>query len=224
MDQILEDYKSYYRVRMERYQNDPLFAQSYLSEKAIHDCISTVNTMNDLMQSKTTEFRELSVKNGVALVTDQANCRLQFYQKEQEDIRAKGQQQILDKIAAATDPMQIVSIVSELQTKNDVEVMVDNLWPTHFYNDAIRWLEIIEVSATAIVPDKWMAEMKQENADNKKMFLDGSAGFLTAIRNYEPGWQWNYELLWVHRHRKKSLLPDAVIQQRIEEHKALLNY
>ncbi|MES2775498.1 MAG: hypothetical protein V4722_15085 [Bacteroidota bacterium] len=222
MDAILEDYKTYYQRRMQRYENDPLFSQSYQSEKALCDCISSAASMDDLMHTKATALKDLAVQNGVALVKDQATCRLQFYLKEKEDIKAKGQQEILDKISAATDAMQIVSIVSEIQAKNDVQVTVDELWPTHFFTTAIGFLENIEVSKNAIVPANWKAEMQKQEAENRKLFLESTAVFLTAIRNYAPGWNWDYELLWQHRHRKKCPLNDAVLQQRIEEHRAMV--
>lgn len=222
MDTILEDYKTYYQCRMQRYQNEPWFAQSYRSEKDLYDCIASTSTMDELMQTKAATLKDLSVKNGIALVTDQATCRLQFYITEKEFIKAKGQQEILDAINNATDAMQIVSIVSEIQTRSDLEVMIDNLWPNHFFTSAILSLENIETEKKAIVPDMWKTTMQKHEADSKKLFHDGTASFLTAIRNYIPAWQWDYELLWQHRHRKKCPLNDAVIKQRIEEHKAMV--
>ncbi|MEO7311880.1 MAG: hypothetical protein ABIX01_15855 [Chitinophagaceae bacterium] len=222
MDAILEDYKAYYQRRMQRYEGDPLFAQSYLSEKALYDCMADAVSMDDLMQTKAASFRDLSVRNGVALVTDQATCRLQFYYAEKETIKAKGQQNILDKIQATTEAMQIVSVVSDIQTRNDTEVLTDTLWPTHFFTTAIGCLENVEVAQKAIAPASYITELQKEEAMTRKSFAEITAMFLTAIRNYAPGWQFDYDLLWQHRHRKKCPLNDAVLKQRIDEHRALV--
>ena len=221
MDHILEDYKKYYKARMQRYEGDSMFSLSYASEKDLYDCISSATSMAELMQTKATSFKKLVVKNGIALVKDQANYRLRFYQNEKEQIKANGQQEILEKINAATDAMQIASLASETQAKNDVEVVIDLLWPSFFFNDVIWRLENIEMEKNAIVPDNWKSEMKEMQDESIKSYMEGVKAFLTSIRNYQPDWQWNYAVLWEHRHRKKCPLPDHIIQQRIDEHKAL---
>ena len=219
MDQLLEDYKTYYKVRMQRYEGDKLFQRSYTSEQALYDCICAVDSIDELMQSKAATFRALSVQNGIAFVQDQAHFKLQFYLTEKEDVKAAGQQEILGKINTASDAAQIVSVVNEIQLKNDTAVMIDNLWPVHFFTDAVNWLEKTEAIQTAIVPDHWKADMQQQESELKQSFLKMTTAFLHSIRNYTPGWVWNYEILWAHRHRKKCPLPDAVLQKRIEQHK-----
>ncbi len=222
MQQILEDYKIYYQTRYCRYESNSLFQQSYKSEKDLYNCIASVQTMDELMQQKAAQFRELSLQNGIALVKDQANYQLQFYTKEKETIKAKGQQEIIAKINTADDAITITTIVNDIQVKNDREVLIDNLWPTYFFTDVIGWLERIEVVNNAIVPDEWKADMQKQHMNVKNVFRESLNTFLSAIRNYEPTWQWNFDILWEHRHRKKCPLPDAVFQQRINECKTFI--
>lgn len=216
MDAILKDYIAYYKVRTQRYEGDKMYAYSYKTEKALYDCVCSVQSM-EALQQKSDELSKLSVENGVALAKDDATCRLQFYKKEKEDIYAKGQQELLNKVNAVSDAYSIATIVNEVMAKNGIEITVDTLWPAYFFTK-IDLLEKIEIYQKAIVPDEWKAEIQKLEKDYVKSLQDQAKLFLKSIRNYKPDWKWNYEILWEHRHRKKIPLPDNMLKQRIVEH------
>lgn len=217
MDTILKDYIEYYKVRMQRYEGDKMFAYSYQTEKALYECIASVKTMEELQQSKATELGKLAVENGIALAKDNATCRLQFYKKEKEDIYAKAQQELLDKVTTVRDAYSIATISNEVLAKNNIAITIDNLWPMEFFNK-IDLLEKIEVCQKAIVPDKWKAEMKNLEKEYIKFLQDQIKLFLQSIRNYQSDWKLDYDILWEYRHRKKIPLPDTILKQRIAEH------
>ncbi len=217
MDTILKDYIQYYKVRMQRYEGDKMVAHSYQTEKALYDAIASVSSMEELQQNKTAEFGRLSVENGVALSKDGAACRLEFYKKEKEDIYAKGEQALLDKVTTATDAYSITTIVNEVMAKNSIEISVDTMWPMTFFS-MIDVLEKIEICQKAIVPDTWKTDMQQLEKDYIQSLQTQMQSFLKSIRHYRSDWKVNYEILWEYRHRKKSPLSDAILKQRIAEH------
>lgn len=217
MEIILKDYIEYYKIRMQRYESDTIFAYSYKTEKALYDCIASVKSMEELQQSKASEFGKLAVENGIALAKDEAACRLAFYKKEKEEIYAKGQQELLEKITAATEAYSIATIVNEVMSKNNIEITIDTLWPIDFFS-MIDVLEKIEICQKAIVSDNWKADIQQLEKGYIQHIQDQTKASLKSIRNYKPDWKINYEILWEHRHRKKNPLPDSMLKQRIAEH------
>ena len=100
MDTLLEDYKSYYKSRMDRYENDPLFAFSYQSEKALSQAM---DSCGELIEFKT-KIGDLNIKNAIALVKDQETARLAHYKALQEVIRALAPTWILEKIDSVYPP------------------------------------------------------------------------------------------------------------------------
>lgn len=217
MEIILKDYIEYYKIRMQRYESDTIFAYSYKTEKALYDCISSVKSMEELQQSKASEFGKLAVENGVALAKDEAACRLAFYKKEKEEIYAKGQQELMEKITAATEAYSIATIINEVIAKNNIEITIDTLWPIDFFS-MIDVLEKIEICQKAIVPDNWKADIQQLEKGYIQHIQDQTKACLKSIHNYKPDWKINYEILWEYRHRKKNPLPDSMLKQRIAEH------
>lgn len=217
MNTILKDYIAYYKLRMDRYEGDKMFAYSYQSEKALYDLVSSVKNMEELQQ-KTQEMGKLAVENGIAFTKDEATCKLQFYKKEKEDIYAKGQQELLDKVTAAKDAYSIAAISSEVLAKNNTEITVDTLWPMEFFNK-IGLLEKIEICQKAIVPNEWKPEMEKLEKEHIQFLQDQTKLFLQTIRNYKPDWKLDYNILWEHRHRKKIPLLDNILKQRITKHR-----
>ena len=88
MDQRHQEYIEYYKARVKKYENNPLYRNSYQTEKAIYDAIAGAN---DLDEFKTRlEQGNLTVKNAIALVKDQENARKKFYEEINQPIKAKG--------------------------------------------------------------------------------------------------------------------------------------
>ncbi len=94
MDQIFEDYKLYYKARMDKYENNPLYLYSYQSEKALSDAMQSCNQLADFKE----KLGDLNVKNAIALIKDQETARLAHYSNLREEKRAISPGLILNDI------------------------------------------------------------------------------------------------------------------------------
>jgi hypothetical protein len=213
MDQILEDYKAYYRSRMEQYEGNPLYANSYQSEKALYEAMASCS---ELIEFKD-KMGNLNIKNGIALILDKEGARKKHFEELKEFVRAAGPAENLEKIGAAQTDMDLVNIASDIETKHSRLIAID-LFTDAFYPSYWRLLEHIEMEETAEIPDEWKAEA----AENKREWIQR---LNESIRDdednnkaWEPTWKFDPQQVWEDRHRRKIPVPDEAVTKRISEY------
>ncbi|MFT5822047.1 MAG: hypothetical protein ACI8ZM_003303 [Crocinitomix sp.] len=216
MDTLLEDYKLYYRARMDRYENDPLFAHSFESEKALSNAMDSCQELIDFKD----KIGDLNIKNAIALVKDQETARLSHYTDLQENIRALAPTWILEKIDDAADANEVVTISMEMDQKASIAIAVDGFMDT-VWSDLIPMLENLEVMEKAIMPSQYEQDRQKQVESIKTQIKSSVADLRNQARDWDTEWQLNLELVWEFRHRKKIPLADEMLQKRINE---LKNY
>ena len=217
MDQIFKDYLLYYEARMKRRQNSDVYRNSFESEKAFYDLVSSCNCMEEL-QSKSDQFRELGVRNAIALVKDQEIYRKKVYMDCKEYIRAEASAAILEKAEAMKTDMELVEMVNQVHKQNSIDITVDQ-FVDFFFNEFIA-MENIEVYKQSIIPEEWRKDCNQYAQDTmdsgKKLWEEKQ---LPDMRNWSPGWIMNYQLLYEERHRRLIPVNDAELEKKIALHK-----
>ena len=210
------EYTQYYEARMKKYEGNPMYANSYQTEKALYELMRDAKSKEEYQEKFFGE--KLNIKNAIALVKDRETARLNHLKEIKEDIRAKGPESILAEADGFENEHDLTTRCNELNQKNSVEISVDGL-VDHFYSDFLA-LEHIEVAMKAEVPDRWKQEqqdyIKSEIEEGKK---DWQERVLPNAHQWQEGWTLNYDLIWQERHRRKIPIPDESIKRRIEEHK-----
>jgi len=212
MDELLEDYKSYYKARMDRYENDPFYPHSYQSEKALYE---SMNSCNELIEFKE-KLGDLNIKNAIALVKDQETARLNHYTEQQEDVRSLGPKWILEKIDQATDANEVVTISMEMDQKASLAITIDGFVDA-VWQDMIPQLENLEVMKNAIMPTKYEASRQADIQETEAKIQTDLKDLQNQARDWDANWTLNLDLVWEHRHRKKIPLRDETLEQRINE-------
>lgn len=217
MNQRHQEYLEYYQSRLKKYENNPLYANSYQSEKALYDAISNSEDLEDFGQK--VESENLAVKNAIALVKDQETARKILYQEIKEDIRLHAPLRILDAVDSAKTDMELINIVSDIESEVNIEISVD-LFTDELYHE-LMMLEEIEVYQSAEVPDEWKKEINHDYP--QEMIQQGIKEWneitVPNARKWDPEWQYNFNLIWEDRHRRLIPIPDEVLQKRIEQFK-----
>ena len=217
MDTIFNDYLLYYEARMKRRQNSDVYTQSYQSEKALYNLVASCSNMEELL-GKADQFRQLSVQNAIALVKDQEAYRKKVYEECKEFIRAKAPADILEQAGSMQTDMEIVEMVNRVHQKNSIDITVDQLM-NFFYSDFIA-MENIEVYQQAAIPEEWKAQCNQYAQDTidsgKKLWQENQ---LPEARQWEHGWNLNYQLLYEERHRRLIPVNDEELEKKIALHK-----
>ena len=217
MDQVFKDYLLYYEARMKRWQNSDVYKHSYQSEKALYDLIASCSNMEEL-QGKAEQFKELSVKNAIALVKDQETYRKKVYEDCKEFIRAKGPVAIMEQVDAMQTDMELINMVNQALQKNSIEITVDQL-VSFFYSDFIA-MENIEAYQQSTIPEEWKKQCGQYAQDTidsgKKLWRETQ---LPTAQQWDPGWALDYQLLYEERHRRLIPINDAELEKKIALHK-----
>jgi len=209
----LEDYKSYYKARMDRYEGSQVYKNSYVSEKAIYEAMASCNKLEEFKD----KLGDLNVKNGIALVKDKEAARKKNFDQMKETVRARGPAEILEKIGSASDINEVIRISNDIMQKNMVEISIDGFTDVFYSN--IKLLEDIEILGSAVIPKKWKS--LQEDGKNKKIsaLKERYDDNEKTAHQWKEGWAFNYDSIWEERHRRRIPLSDEIVKSRIEETK-----
>jgi hypothetical protein len=217
MEQRHQEYCEYYKSRMLKYENNPIYKNSYKSEKALYDAITSSADLEEF--GRKVEEENLAVKNAIALVKDQETARAEFFEDLKEYIKLHAPLRVLETIDAVKTDMELVNKVSEIEADVNIEITLD-LMTDYFYYD-FHILEEIEVYENAEVPDEWKSEINNEYPQS--MIDSGREAWvkdvLPSVWNWDPDWKFNFELIWEERHRRLIPVPDEIIKKRIEQFK-----
>lgn len=216
MDQILEDYKLYYKARMDKYENNPLYPNSYQSEKALSDAMQSCNELAEFKD----KLGDLNIKNAIALIKDQEKARLAHYSALKEDKRAISPRLILNDIDTATDVNKAIEISNNHDQVGLIEISVDG-FIDHVWGKLIPALERIDVAKHAEYPSKYDTIRQKEIAEDEQWLREEIQSINKQLKDWKPEGNFDIELVWEHRHRKNIPIPDEVLKNRLTE---LKNY
>ncbi len=217
MEKRHEQYVEYYKSRMIKYENNPMYKNSYEAERNQYEAIKNIEKLEDFKD--VIETQKTNLKCAIALTKDKETAQLKHFKEEQEIVRAKAPEMILAILDDIQNVNELNEKVSEITTKISREISID-LFVDEFFSD-FRILENIEINANAkLPPGEWKEEaQKHMNEEIKRFREKWEQRVLPENRKWQPDWDLNYDLIWEHRHRRKIPLSDEVIKKRIEEHK-----
>ncbi len=210
------DYQEYYKARMDRYENDADYSNSYKSEKAIYDAIASCS---ELIQFKE-KLGNLNELNAVALTIDEYTMRKNNYLKIKEIVRAKGPQRIAEKSPAFSNVMDLMTMIGDEENKNRIEISMDDV---SFFTDSWSLLDQIEVYENGNYPSQYRNEKQQFANEAKKSIVENYHFVTEERRKWQPDWKFNFDLLWEDRHRRLIPFNDNSIKEKINAIKKLLN-
>ena len=214
MDDILQEYKDYYRARYDRMAGNPRYPHSIASEKKLYDAMASCNELEEF-KDKIGNLNEL---NAVALMKDEETIRWEEFTKLKEDIRALGPKRIVARCESVTTAQDAITINLEETNKNSIEISMDEA--VREFND---WtlLETIEIYSKAQVPDRWKADHAATVEDSKNRLKETFDNLEKNNNPWEERWKINFELIWEERHRRLLPFSDEIVQKRLEETKLI---
>lgn len=211
----LREYQDYYRLRMQRFEGNPDYARSYAAEKAVFEAIDSCHTLEEFKDKS----GDLNERCAVALVLDQYSIRLKHYEGMKETVRAAGCKRILEKAGQFTAVTDLITMVNEEENRTNLELTADTIHP---FPDS-GWLERREIWSEAEVPEKYKARYMQYAADEEKNLRHAYAEQEKQIRNWQPGWAFDFNRITEERHRRLLPLPEEELQQQIQLTQQLLH-
>ncbi|HAA00481.1 MAG TPA: hypothetical protein PK637_10940 [Flavobacteriales bacterium] len=209
MTDYLKEYQEYYRVRMQRYENDPEYTDSYQSEKAIYEAIAGVNEMEGFRE----RLGNLNELNAVAYTRDKQRMYLRHFESMQETVRAQTPKRIMDKAPSYEKVMDLIEMINNEEAKGMLEITADSVSP--FDNWIL--LEYIELYSKADVPEQYKSTYKKYIDDYTKDQRERLAHSEGEIGKFVPGWKFKKDLPTEFRHRRKFPVNDAAFEARLKQ-------
>lgn len=220
MGKRLDQYIAYYKASMQKYEGDEDYKNSYLSNKALYEAISSCDSMEEFKEK--VEKGKLHIKNAIALIKDKEKLYYKHYVRIKENIRAKKSREILEEIEKRefnTD-MELVRFISEIEQKYSRLIAIDEFGIELFIGDLAK-LETLDVHESAEVDEEFKAETsKYVQKEIEEAKQDYKNQILPDYRVWDNTWQMDYNAIKEEeRHRRKLSIPDEVLKKRIQQHK-----
>ena len=214
MEQRHQEYIDYYRARLRKYENNPLYKNSYASEKALLDALTSCAKLEDFKAA--CDNGQLPFKNAIALMKDQETAWEQHYIETKEEVRAKASTEILAFLKEARDLAELIEQTNKIRLKNNNEISIDG-FAGEFYS-SFTMLENIEVWERAEVPSRWRDEMRENIRESikssREIYHDIT---LPSARMYDPNHRFDPDLVWKDRHRRLIPVKDETMKRRLAQ-------
>ena len=216
MEQRLQEYVEYYRVRAGRVAANPLYPESARTEGALLEAFESSATVEEA--GAKVEAGGLPAANARALVRDQEQARAELYDRLEEPVRAAVSRRVLSAVEGIEDPVELANAASRARTEAQQTVLVDEL--VRSFEADVLILERLAVLREAEVPAGWRSELDQEAAD----LLSSTAAVWAEARypearRWDPQWTFRPELVSEPRHRRRLPFADPYLERLLEEHR-----
>ncbi len=217
MDDILQQYKDYYRVRAERFADNPKYTNSYTAESNLSGAMQSCNELIEF-KDKIGNLNELCAN---ALIKDEYLIEQDFYNKHKEEVRVLAAKRILEKIDSCEDVNAVITLVLDVTNKNSVEISMDE-YHREFQGDW-KQMDDIEIFENAVVPSKYQSKMKETADDIKKRLVESIQGLEEEAHKFQPDWKYKPDLNTEHRHRRLIPYTDEHLNEQLAKYKSVIN-
>ena len=221
----LEAYKKYYRVRAERFADNPNYKFSYEAESKLSDAMQSCNELIEFKDkihydglNSTGNLNELCAN---ALIKDEHLMEKAFYEKHQEHVRVLASQRILDQVDSCANTTELVTLVMEEMNKNSLEISMDE-FHREFQGDWFL-LDRAEIYENAEVPDKYKSDFQTTANEIRAKLKTSNEETELEARKFQPDFVMKPELNLEHRHRRLLPYSDAHLEEQLALYKSIIN-
>jgi len=215
MINYLEAYKQYYFLRMQQYEGNADYANTYAAEKALYDAINSCTVLE--------EFKDKIGNNNdlvaIARVQDEQNIRLKHYEAINETVKAESCRRILEKTKQVSNVTDLLTMVNEEQNVANIAITTDTIHPF----DDFLYLENVEIWEQAEIPAAYKEKYAAYAKDEKISIKNSYAAIEKEMNNWQPGWKFNFTKIDEERHRRLLPYPKEVIAAQKEITQQILN-
>ncbi len=216
-DNIFEEYKDYYRVRAERYADNPNYRNSYEAEKTLRDAFLSCNEMEEFR----TKIGNLNHKCACALTKDKYLMEQAFLNDLKEIIRVHASNRILAKVDQFENVSDLITMVNEEENKCMIEISMDEA--NRQFNDDWGLMDWIEIYENAVVPDEYKKEMNEAAESNRKEIRDNVSELEERNSQWQPGWKMTPDIILEYRHRRFIPYTDENVAEQLKKYKSITN-
>ena len=216
-DNIFEEYKEYYRVRAERYANNPNYRNSYEAEKNLRDAFLSCNVMEEFR----TKIGNLNHKCATALTKDKYLMEQSFYNELQETVRVNAANRILAKVDQYENVSELITMVNEELNKNNIEISMDEANRQFNYDWGL--VDNVEIYENAVVPNEYKKDMIEAANATKESIKENVNRLEENNSHWQAGWKLTPDIILEHRHRQLLPYKDEDVAEQLKRYKSITN-
>lgn len=217
MSDLLQDYKEYYRVRAERYAENPNYKNSYEAEKNLSDAMQSCAEMGEFGN----RLGNLNQLCAIALTKDKNLMEKAICEELNEPIRAAIPERILEKADQFTEVFNLINMVNEENTRGMREISLDEA--NRIFHHCWMMLDRIETYSEAVVPAAYQADMKSSAAYYRDRILELIKEMEQQMQMLDPAWKHNPDIVKEYRHRRLLPYRDEHIDEQLSKYKTIAN-
>lgn len=216
-DSLLQEYKDYYKVRAERFANNPNYKNSYQAETNLSEAMQGCAVLEEFKD----RLGDKNIKCGIALVQDKYEMRKQHYIDLKETVRLEVVNEVLNTVNQATTAMDIVTSVNKAETEGMIKISMDEA-NRQMYSE---WfiLDRIEIYENAEVPSQYKNKLQSWANEAKQSIIEGNYFLENNNDKWQPGWRHTPDLILEHRHKRLSPYKDEDLQAQLNTYKNIIN-
>lgn len=218
MDKLLEDYKSYYATRAKRYEGNPIFHRSVIAENNLSNAMQSCSQLEEFKD----RLGNLNQICATALTLDQSEYRARVFTELKEVVRAKGNADVVEKCENIQDVNELIRLSTEILLNNSKDISRDQ-GTLAFFKSELSRLEQIDIYENTPFPAAYQKDAIESANELKMKVKESLIDSKKEYQKYHPDFEFEWDKLWEHRHRKLIPLPDDVLTKRINEIKTYLN-
>ncbi len=216
MQNLLEEYKAYYKIRLQRFEGNPRYKHSFEAEKQLNDLVQSCSDLSEIKD----QIKELSEKCAVAAIKDEYIMEQQKFEEFKEDIRILSSKRILSQADNFDKVLDLTSMVVEEENKNSIEISMDEA--NRELINAWNILDNIIVYENAEVPEKYRSDMQETVKTFKNNLKEQVQSLEENNQAWEAGWRLNPDIVTEYRHRRLLPYSDEHIQEQLQKYKAIV--
>jgi len=217
MNNLLDEYKSYYAVRAKRFQNNPNYTNSYQAEKALSDAMQSCATLEEF-KDKIGNKNEMCA---ISLVKDESIIEQNFFSKHQEEVRKLASEKILAQIENVSTSQEVITLVNEVTNKNSIDISMDESHRQLLYD--WKLLDDYEVYRNAEVPEKYKQDMLKSAEESKQAIIKNVSDLEQNNDSWESGWRIKPEVALEHRHIRFFPYSNDHVKEQTEKYSQIVN-
>ena len=217
-DQRLEEYRSYYDARAERYAGNPLKKHSNEAERKLRDLMYRYDSFEEIGAN----LGGLNNDCAFAECRDQYEMESEYYESVKEPVHKKGADEILAELDKQTDVADMMTRILDISNENSIEIAADCTNGEALFENW-RWLDNVDMYTNAVVPAKYKSVLLERADDAKRIIVENVELDENRIDKYYDGWKIKPELVREHRHRYYIPYSDEEIETHLKKFKEIAN-
>jgi hypothetical protein len=216
-DNLFEEYKEYYRVRAERYADNPNYRNSYEAEKNLRDAFLSCSVMEEFK----TKIGNLNQKCAMALTKDKYLMEQSFFNELQETVRVNAAKKILEKVDHFENVSELMTSVNEIENKNNIDISMDEANRQFHYDWGL--VDNVEIYENAVVPDEYKKDMKDSAESWRTSIRENVTRIEENNSHWQAGWKLTPDIIFEHRHRELLPYKDEHVAEQLKKYKSIIN-